>query len=47
MEKLLLNLTALLFSVLCNDLSLPFIPDLLFFFLYGGGRKVGMLNLRN
>lgn len=39
MEKLLLNLTALLFSVLCNDLSLPFIPDLLFFSCMGEAKK--------
>lgn len=44
MGKRLLNLTAILFSVLCNDLSLPFYPKFFFFSFYGGGRKVDRLN---
>lgn len=43
MGKCLLNLTAILFSVLYNDLPLPFYPKF-FFFFYGGGRKVDRLN---
>lgn len=43
MGKRLLNLTAILFSVLGNDLFTFFVPNSLFFF-YGGGRKVDRLN---